>query len=84
MTARAKLQLLLTAMDEIQIEDDARRGGNYDQPLAPTTWFVVDTSKAEPEVNYPGDLISEHSTHEDARLARAEAILDRIEAGAES
>jgi len=75
---------LLEAMDAIQIDTDCYRDGNYDRPLEATRWFVVDQSKAELEVNYPGDLISEHTTRESARLGRAQAILDRIEAGAKS
>jgi hypothetical protein len=77
---KSKPQLLLEAMDEICIEDDCNRDGCYDQPVEPTRWYVVDTSRAEPEVNYPGDLISEHATREAARLGRARAILDRLKA----
>ncbi len=42
----------------------------------PTKWFVVDASTAEPEVNWPGELISEHDTHDDAKIGYAKALID--------
>lgn len=49
---------------------------DHRQPdLKPTQWFVIDASKAEPEVNFPGDLISEHDSYEDARNGFASAII---------
>lgn len=32
-------------------------------------WYLVDTAKAELEVNYPGELISVHEEHENAQVA---------------
>lgn len=46
-------------------------------------WFVVDAATAEPEVNWPGDLISTHANQAEARIGRAEAIL-RIMNGAQA
>lgn len=40
-----------------------------------TKWFVVDVSKAEPEVNWPGELISEHNDFKSARIALVDAAL---------
>lgn len=37
---------------------------------------LIDDRKAEPEVNFPGDLISSHGTRERAVNARAQFILD--------
>lgn len=33
-------------------------------------WFVIDVSRAEPEVNWPGDLMGEYDTYEEAKAAR--------------
>lgn len=38
-------------------------------------WFLVDTSRAEPEVNWPGDLVSRHTSYDDAMFAYVEIIL---------
>jgi hypothetical protein len=43
---RARAEMLFEAMDSIRIRDDQHRDGNYDQPLEPTQWYVVDESKA--------------------------------------
>jgi hypothetical protein len=42
-------------------------------------WFVVDTSTAEHEVNWWGDLISVHHTADEADDARWEAIAQTVE-----
>ncbi len=38
-------------------------------------WVIVDESSAEPEVNWPGDLVSEHKTREEAVDAIARLML---------
>lgn len=40
-----------------------------------TKWFLVDGSTAEPEVNWPGDLISEHDYQWQAQRALSEAAI---------
>lgn len=84
---------LAKAMTDLTILDNANRNGRWhdctaqrlqtfgisDKWKAPTTWFVVDASKAEPEVNYPGELISEHNSIEEARIGLASALIARSE-----
>ncbi len=43
-------------------------------------WFVVDGSSAEPDVNYPGDLVAgPFETLEEAETARAQAVIKAIQ-----
>lgn len=41
-------------------------------------FYVVDESTAEPDVNWPGDLVSEHTTYAAARLALMKVALESI------
>jgi hypothetical protein len=54
---------LADAIDNIRIQGNGR-------------WYVVDTSKADHECGYPGDLISDHATLAEARQGLAVAILE--------
>lgn len=75
---------LSDAMDRLAILDNAQHGysdGNATY-VAPTMWFVVDESKAEPEVNWPGQLISEHTSRVDAKIGLAKALIDMANTGA--
>lgn len=63
---------LAKAMDAIYIINNA----SYDDLSPANLWFVVDGTSAEPEVNWPGELISEHASPEEARIGRARAIID--------
>jgi hypothetical protein len=36
-------------------------------------WYLVDGATEEPEVNWPGELISEHATKEEAEAALKKA-----------
>lgn len=47
---------------------------------APTHWFVVDRTTAEPEVHWPGELVSMHDSHKAAVKAFWEAVLERASA----
>lgn len=63
----------LEAYDRFEIQD------NRGNPTNILTWFVVDISTAEPKVNWPGDLVSEHQDRVSARLAWAAAIIKTAE-----
>lgn len=58
-------------------------GNDYDRQKQkfiytdPTHWFVVDKTTAEPEVNWPGELVSMHDNHKDAVKAFWTAVLAR-------
>jgi|HubBroStandDraft_6_1064221.scaffolds.fasta_scaffold02348_18 hypothetical protein len=39
----------------------------------PGTWYLVDGATAEPEVNWPGELVSEYPTKEEAEAALKKA-----------
>lgn len=64
---------LADAMDAVYVQNDGYRDGVKFQ--APTKWFVIDGRTAEPDVNWPGELISEHDTAEAVRIGRAQAII---------
>lgn len=70
-------KMLAQAMDDIAIYPNSR--WRVDKRTKPTIWYVVDESRAEWEVNYPGDLCSQHNSYEAAKIGRAEAILEKIE-----
>lgn len=62
------------AMQNLEVTNNAHmHHGDYDKQ--PTAWFVVDTSTAEPDVNWPGELVEECDSPEAARLALARAVL---------
>ena len=67
---------LAEALQRFTIEHDGRWDEKAEKCTAPTKWFVVDASTAEPEVNWPGELISEHDTHDLARIGYAKACID--------
>jgi len=58
---------LLEAFDRFEVDNNGER--------PPTKWFVIDTKSAEPDVNWPGDLVSEHDSGQEARLGWAAAII---------
>lgn len=64
---------LAEGMFKFHIDNNAYHNGN--KYIPPTTWFVVDGSTAEPEVNWIGELISEHDSLEDARIGLAAALI---------
>lgn len=41
-----------------------------------TAWCVVDGLTADPDVNWPGELVSEHSSLEGAEVGFAAAVLE--------
>lgn len=43
-----------------------------------TIWWVIDGRTAEPDVNWPGDLIQKCTSLEEARLALARALLEFV------
>jgi hypothetical protein len=64
----------LNALRIFQVQDDSRLGNNrFSEPIR---WFLVDTSTAEHDVNWPGDLVSEHTSAEDASIAYARVCLE--------
>lgn len=64
---------LAEGMFKFYIDNNANNeGDNY---IPATLWFVIDGSKAEPEVNWPGELISEHESLEAARIGLAAALI---------
>lgn len=42
--------------------------------VEPTKWFVIDGRTAEPDVNWPGELLEEYNTQEDAVSGKAKYI----------
>ena len=67
---------LIEAMDKFSIHDNSGYSSGCEQKYkAPTLWYVVNDSKAEPEVNWPGELISEHETRAAAKVGLAAAII---------
>jgi hypothetical protein len=76
-----QVESLISAMREISVQGTPIREyeagyGGYTTYTFP--WYVVDTGKAEPDVNYPGDLISTHKEWSKANHARATEIAKRL------
>lgn len=65
---------LAEGMFYLRIDSNASHYGGIHEP--PTRWFVIDGRTAEYDVNYPGDLISEHASIEDARIGLAKALIE--------
>jgi len=70
-------EAFLKAYDAISLQNDA--GAEGKAPNEPYNWFVIDVTTAEYEVNWPGDLISEHKDRDSARIAWAQAIITKAE-----
>lgn len=67
---------LADAMDRLHIHSNGRYNTDIaDKWVEPDKWFVVDERTAEPEVNWPGELVSEHDSAADARIGLATAII---------
>jgi hypothetical protein len=63
---------LAKVLEDIQITNNQL----FEPNRAPATlWYVIDESRAEPEVGYPGDIISTHTSLLAAKIGRAEAII---------
>ncbi|PZP71741.1 hypothetical protein [Methylorubrum populi] len=45
------------------------------EPREDDTWLLIDTKTADPETNWPGELVSEHRTHQEARVALMGAVI---------
>lgn len=54
-TAEARAREIVTAIFAIRAEGTSESG--YGPPYGPP-WHIIDTSKAEPEVNWPGELLA--------------------------
>ena len=67
---------LAEAMQRFRIDDNGPHRIDNRYHDTPTIWFVVDTSTAETDVNWPGDLISEHASFEEARIGLAKALIE--------
>jgi len=65
---------LAAAMQKYFIIDNARY--ENERRIEPDRFFVVDISTEEPEVNWPGDLVSEHASLEEARVGLARALIE--------
>lgn len=65
---------LLKAFDRFEIQNNLDHTKRLND-----LWFVVDTSTAEPDVNWPGDLVSEHDSRQEGRLGWAAAIIKAAE-----
>jgi hypothetical protein len=66
-----KLEAIARAVEDlalVPISNDDYRDENQE-------WAIVDTSSAEPDVNWPGELISTHRSKAEARIVRARYIL---------
>lgn len=48
-----------------------------------TVWFLIDTSKAEPEVNWPGELLYQDSDLSSVKYKRVELMLNLLAVGEE-
>jgi hypothetical protein len=71
---RSMGKMLVEAMDALRIRDNR----NYESSLGPTQWYLIDESKSDIGINYPGQLISKHDRLREAEIARGRAILIRI------
>lgn len=69
---------LAEGMFKFHIDSNASHTGKEYVPA--TKWFVIDGSTAEPDVNWPGDLISEHDSLEAARVGLVAALIQYAEA----
>jgi hypothetical protein len=67
---------LAEALYRLIIDHNGQWDEKAQRCTTPTAWFIVDSATAEPEVNWPGELISEHDTLEAARLGYAKACID--------
>jgi hypothetical protein len=67
---------LADAIDSIRIQGNGRWNPETKEVDKSTWWYVVDTSQADHECGYPGDLISDHVTLEDARIGLAVALIE--------
>jgi hypothetical protein len=65
-----------TAITNLYIGDNGRWDNATRRYTEPTRWFLVDTASEEPEVNWTGDLLSEHASLDEARTAFARAVLE--------
>ena len=69
---------LREAFQRIVVQGSSDNAEGYGPPYGPP-WFVIDASTSEPEVNWPGDLISEHRTANAAEDARWQAIAEIVD-----
>lgn len=70
---RTAIERLSIAMREFHIDNNAHREEPYSSP---TLWWVIDGRTAEYDVNWPGGLIAECGSVEEARMALARACLE--------
>lgn len=66
---------LLTAFDRFTLQLQMRDV----EPREDDTWLVINTKTADPETDWPGELVSEHPTHAEARIGLMKAILADVE-----
>jgi hypothetical protein len=76
---KKQIETLLRAMYDVQVQGTEKHEDIYGVSLKyDAPWYVVDTSTAEHDVNYPGDLISTHEEIQEANYARAAEITKRL------
>ena len=77
MTPREGLARVLHEAEQKYIVQGTSKNDHYSSPhIAP--WFVIDGTTAEPEVNWPGELINQFNEWEDARRCRRLCIIDAL------
>ena len=69
---------LREAFQRIVLQGTSDNPEGYGPPFK-APWFVIDSSKADPDVGWPGELISEHDFPDEADDARWRAIAEIID-----
>ena len=64
-------QAMLDALDRFTLRVWSRDV----EPREDDLWQLIDTKTADPETNWPGELVSEHRTHQEARVALMSAVI---------
>ena len=70
---------MLDAAETIKAEGTSDNPSGYGPPYK-SPWFIIDTRHAEPEVNYPGELIEEIKDAKDIRAALRRAKIATMKA----
>ncbi|GJE78140.1 hypothetical protein [Methylorubrum suomiense] len=65
-------QSMLDALDRFTLQLRMRDV----EPREDDTWLLIDTKTADPETNWPGELMGEYQTHGEARVALMSAAIN--------